>query len=304
MKRFLTRNGFKMATVTLFTGTGLSLLPELLCPDKFKHVYELHVVDQASNRVPLPLPASLVDVVRKELIKTYPDKSDKIESFYSCNHDSVPTAGSIRNKKGGILGLPFNFKYTSDSQIQELLDVLKAGEIEFSSDHLALNFARTMILSDAAKRFAISRAIHQLSYDVFKWKLAALTTGCFSGAFLWIMCQVTMDLAKSAVVARSVAVASVVVAFANFVLIRALIMNHIDRKADQKCADMGPDYVAGGHEYYDKIITRNKVARLLGCKLFNEFGNETAVFTLKTRTVNRYDEFNSYCKSLSKTSPE
>lgn len=292
-----------MATLTIFAGTGLSLLPELLYPEKYKIVYQLHVLDQTSNRVPLPLSQTLVKTVQQELSKTYPDKPpNRIDPFYYHGIEKLPLAGSLNSSRGAILGLPFYFKYSDDSQLNDLIAVLKEGGFEFPTDHLATSFSRTMLLSDAAKRFAISRAIHQLSYDTFKCKLAAFSLGGVSGAFLWFMCQWSMDLKKSATWARAVSVISVLVAVANYVLIRGLIFNYIEKKADQKCANMGPDYVAGGYELYEKTITRNKVARLLNSELaglYNYFGNETTLFTLKTRTVNRFDEFDAYCKTLS-----
>lgn len=303
-----------MATATLFTGTGLSLLPELLYPEKYKEFYGFYVYDDTYNKVPFPPPPQLVVMVRQELSKILPDvSSDKVDPFIITGLDRqrkedgytlhnvlsyIPVWGSLKSNKGSVMGIPFFFQYSVDSELDELTHVMKEGGFEFPSDHLAMAFSRTMLLSDAAKRFAISRALRRLSYDSFKWKLASFSAGCVSGAVLWLLSNLSMDLAKSAAWARSVSVICVLVAIANYVLIRSLFFNHIERKSERKCADMGPDYVAGGYEFYEKTISRNKVARLLkgGAYRYNPYGNEIKFWD--SGTVNRFNEFDAYCKTL------
>ena len=85
---------------------------------------------------------------------------------------------------------------------------------------------------------------------------------------------------------------------ANFLLIRGLMIYHVERNADRKCVEYGPDYIRGGKEFYEKSILTNKVLRRLkGYEdEYNAYGNETTWFRLEMRTVNRLDHFEDCCR--------
>ena len=311
---FWRKYGRKIATGTIFTGLGLSCLPEKLCPEKIKLWQEFHVVDLALQaRVPFPLTARLDEMVRQETRKCAPEKLNSVvavDPFFSVSLGRVSGTGYLGNARGFVVGIPINFKYCSDDaenrsgQLQELVRVLKAAGMSFASDSLAESLATTLLLSEDAQRYAISRTLHELSYDMFKWKLTALSLGGASGALLWFATSVSINLMKSPAVARGVGVSCVTVALANFLLILGLVVNHVERNADRKCVEMGPSYVRGGAEFYQRAILTNKMLRRIDKNMLDRYtvhGNETAWFTFKMRTLDRIDHFEACRKTLTGT---
>lgn len=311
MKQFFRQYGLKLATATIFTGTGLSFLPEKFCPEKIKLLQEFHVVDsKLQTRVPFPLTARLEEMVRQETLKCAPDKPGAVagaDPFFSTSVGRVSGTGYLGNARGFAVGVPINFKYSSDdaetrdAQLHEMVRVLKAAGLAFPSESLAESLATTLLLSEDAQRYAISRTLHELSYDMFKWKLTALTLGATSGVLLWFAASASMDLKKSRAVASGVGVTCVTVALANFLIILGLMVYHVERNADRRCVEMGRNYIRGGDEFYQRAILMNKMLRRMDSNMehrYTVYGNETAWFTFKMRTLNRWDHFEKCRKTL------
>jgi len=318
MKKFFQNYGYKLATGSLFTGVGLSFLPEKLCPEIYQLIDGFYVAAEGDlqAKIPLPVPQHLQQLVGEEVQKcqsgiAHGDFAGKWTPYFTRSIFSPCGRGSI--KTGAVIGLPFNYKFHLDAEdvpveggtpstsARSLERLMTAFGFQFQSYAVADALTKTLLLSDDAKRYAVARALHELTYDSFQWKSAALCCGAASGAFLWQMASWSMDLKKSRAVSRGVGFISVGVALMNFVILRGLVINHAEKQADRKCVSMGQNYVKGGFEFYEKSVARNKMLHAMDVEDFNAYGNETTLYTMKMRTVNRYDHFKDCCREMTET---
>ena len=311
------RHGIKLAATAIFSGIGVSFLPERLHPALIKQWNGFYVFDeQLHAKVPAPVPPRLADLLREEARKIAPEKDYvmPMDPYIALNLTQVlefdldllvvTGYGCLSSGKGAAVGIPFPFVYADEEveieeQRRNLRRFLETG-MKFPSEALADSFASALLLSENARRYAISRTLREISYDHFRWKSGALLCGAVSGAALWFIATVTNEaFARNTGAARSLGVFCLAIALIIFVSLRALTVDYVQRNADESCVKMGRDYIDGGREFYEKMILANKLMARIDenyRRKINVYGNETTWFTLNIRTVHRFDHFLECCR--------
>ncbi|NWS70787.1 TM177 protein, partial [Crotophaga sulcirostris] len=181
--------------------------------------------------------------------------------------------------EGALVGIPPNFDCTAEDKkgIVNHVVVINGKEVDWESNEgVALKEALTFSLE--AQKFAIAREV------VYLWNgsplaSAVVAPGCLAGTFLFGRgIKLLLGLSSGPVILRSLCNLVTATGGLMFYFISSDAMTyHLDCKADRKAATVSKDYARGGVEFYDKILSRNKILRGLmgkqGPKMYAPSGN-------------------------------
>uniref|UniRef100_A0A7M4DXE9 Transmembrane protein 177 n=1 Tax=Crocodylus porosus TaxID=8502 RepID=A0A7M4DXE9_CROPO len=189
---------------------------------------------------------------------------------------------------GSLVGIPATFSAAEDRQgIVNHIVVINDKEVDWESkEGHALKDALTFSLE--AQKFAISREVVYLQTNSPIIKAAVAPT-CLAGTFISaVAIKQHLDLYSSPLALRII--------FNLFIATIGLLCYHfasdsvsrsLDYRADRKAAAISKDYARGGVEFYDKVLSRNRIIRALmgkqGQRVYAPSGNlfPRNVFRLK-----------------------
>jgi len=128
----------------------------------------------------------------------------------------------------------------------------------------AKSFCSSMILSDNAKKFAIAREVNRTIAQPF------LIQGVISFSFTLLTYNISrivnqrLGLFKRPPLIRGIMYVSLLPSMIlSYFVIKDAYSCFIDKQLDKKAAQINSDYAAGGVEYYDKMMQRNRALREL-----------------------------------------
>ncbi|XP_075233354.1 transmembrane protein 177 [Lycorma delicatula] len=192
--------------------------------------------------------------------------------------------GTTSTTSGCFIGIPVNFNYKSEKDIDKLSIQVGNKSVPWDSKD-GIELANSLILSDAAKRFGIA---YELSLvDTFKFYLH-----CFSGPVIVIICGGVNNYFCNifGLPYRPFPVKGVfyglLIAFGIgfYYLSKDLITTYYEMQALKNVSKVGEEYITGGLEFYDKLLARNKALRNLlpdGSSEFNTDGDSIYLFRKK-----------------------
>ncbi|NXG00678.1 TM177 protein, partial [Sakesphorus luctuosus] len=259
-----------VSCVGLF-GTNLSyhVFPE----QTFKLLHECW-----SKGQPAELSERLCGVFQDVLRDTDVKSTDSYRAFAASGFHPV-SAGIPWLPAGSLVGIPPNFDSTAEDKkgIVNHVVVINGKEVDWESNEgVALKEALTFSLQ--AQKFAIAREVVYLQ-NGSPLASAVVAPTCLAGTFL---CgrgmKILLGLSHGPVILRGLCN---VVAAAGGLLFYCVacdaMTHHLDCKADRKAAMVSKDYARGGVEFYDKILSRNRILRGLmgkqGMKMYAPSGN-------------------------------
>lgn len=207
------------------------------------------------------------------------DMEARLELFVAYGQDLIHK-GSLNTRKGGIVGIPGNFKYLSTDDVERNKVVLNNQSVDWNSQ-AGEKLAEAMVLSDDAKKFAIAREIFAVK-SYYHAVDAFLASSCFLGSYCfgYVMNRKLGLREKLPMVIRG----GFYTAFACFGALTYVVLRDAyncmqDRKLDQKAGRLMPALGQGGVEYYTKLLQRNIALRELlgssGPSLYTAYGNVT-----------------------------
>ena len=180
---------------------------------------------------------------------------------------------------GSLVGIPPNFDSTAEDKrgIVNHVVVINGKEVDWKSNEgVALQEALTFSLK--AQKFAIAREVVYLQSGS-PVASAVVAPACLAGTFL---CgrgiKLLLGLSPGPVILRSLcnlitAVGGLMCYYVSY----DAVTYHLDCKADRKAATVSKDYARGGVEFYDKILSHNRILRGLmgkqGTKTYAPSGN-------------------------------
>ncbi|CAK9814567.1 Transmembrane protein 177 [Anthophora plagiata] len=153
--------------------------------------------------------------------------------------------------------------------------------------------------SKNAQKFALAQQVLIVNeFDMF-YRAGAMMLNSFLGISAYETIHSIFKLDKQRKINRFVYM--IIVAFGAtlcWLLTKDAIRNHRELQVNEKLVKLGPKYIQGGAEYYEKLSERNKALRILlgkkGKRLFTPNGNESSLFRQKRLPIShQIDYFNS-----------
>ncbi|GFQ81834.1 transmembrane protein 177 [Trichonephila clavata] len=291
---FSTKSG-KIFTRTCVTVTGLSIFGVQIAfhgpmQENFKEMFQVYEADKVK-----PLSSKVRSLV-KDVLKDCSlkkEEKEKLRFFNVIGHDLFHTGG-INSPWGGMIGIPYMFEDAKEINFGKLkleghdaIDWIVEGQ----------DLIEALTLSDNAKKFGLMREIYSCNiWDIMD--NAFISTGCFlfPGAFVMKLNKKNHTIEKLPLKIR---VAFYILFYAvSYVFYRCLKdpLKHLSaKKYDKQAAVTGPDYLAGGIEFYQKILQRNKILRELlgtrGERMYDKEGNENYLLLLPMLPIRKRLEF-------------
>ncbi|XP_030341859.1 transmembrane protein 177 isoform X2 [Strigops habroptila] len=204
--------------------------------------------------------------------------ADSYQAFAASGFHPV-SAGIPWFPAGSFVGIPPNFDSTAEDKkgIVNHVVVISGKEVDWESNEgVALKEALTFSLE--AQKFALAREVMYLQ-NGSPLASAAVAPTCLAGTFF---CgrgiKLLLGLSSGPVLLRGICnlVTAAVGLMCYYVSYDAMTY-HLDCKADRKAATVSKEYARGGVEFYDKILSRNRIFRGLmgkqGMKIYAPSGN-------------------------------
>ncbi|XP_025059096.1 transmembrane protein 177 isoform X2 [Alligator sinensis] len=188
------------------------------------------------------------------------------------------SAGISWLPSGSLVGIPANFSTAEDRQgIIDHVVMINDKEVDWESkEGHALKDALTFSLE--AQKFAISREVMYLQSNspIIKAAVAPIfLAGTFISA---VAIKQHLGLYSSPLALR--VVFNLIFAMIGFFCYHCAsdsVSRSLDYRADRKAAAISKDYARGGVEFYDKILSRNRILRALmgkqGQRMYAPSGN-------------------------------
>ncbi|NWI89185.1 TM177 protein, partial [Pitta sordida] len=231
-----------------------------------------------SEGQPAELSGRLCGVFQDVLQDTDVKSTDSYRAFAASGFQPVG-AGIPWLPAGSLVGIPPNFESTAEDKtgIVNHVVVINGKKVDWeSSEGVALKEALTFSLK--AQKFAIAREVMYLQSGG-PLASAVVAPACLAGTFLCgRVIKLFLGLSYGPVILRGICN---IVAAAGGLLCYCVssdaVTYHLDCKADRKAALVSTDYARGGVEFYDKILSRNRILRGLmgkqGTKMYAPSGN-------------------------------
>uniref|UniRef100_A0A8C5X502 Transmembrane protein 177 n=1 Tax=Malurus cyaneus samueli TaxID=2593467 RepID=A0A8C5X502_9PASS len=231
-----------------------------------------------SEGQPAHLSEKLCGVFQDVLQDTGVKSPDSYRAFAASGFHPV-SAGIPWLPAGSLVGIPPNFDSTAENKkgIVNHIVVINGKEVDWESNEgVALKEALTFSLE--AQKFAIAREVVYLQ-NSSPLASAVVAPTCLAGTFL---CGRALNLllgfSRGPVILRGLCnLVSAMGGLFCYCVSSDAVTYHLDCRADRKAAMLSKDYARGGLEFYDKILSRNRIFRGLmgkqGIKVYAPSGN-------------------------------
>lgn len=255
--------------------SALVMYPQFWGLNRYKHMLqmyrdgELEPVDDDSKK----LTQKVFDTVLWD-----PLSEANVQLFTVYGQDIVHR-GSTFSRYGGIVGIPVHFRYRTKDDVETDKIILNNKTIDWTSE-AGQQLLESLVLSENARQFAIARELFYLRSHHIQIRPLMIGMSMFTAYWMGAAANMTFNLShRLPVVSRGI----VYTFFASIgATLYCLASDNYswfrDRKADQKAAELGPGYAAGGLEFYSRLLLRNMALRKLmgpeGGKRYTAYGND------------------------------
>ncbi|XP_044129118.1 transmembrane protein 177 isoform X1 [Bufo gargarizans] len=164
---------------------------------------------------------------------------------------------------GCLIGIPANYNGTMEdgAGVTDRLLVINGEEVDWASE-LGRRLRDSLTFSVNAQKFSLAReAIHaQTSGPILQASVAplCLTSVCVSSVAL----KQLLGLYSGPILLRGVFNAlAILLGFTGYFLCSDAVSQWLDYRSDRRAAAVSKAYARGGLEFYEKILTRNRLLR-------------------------------------------
>lgn len=268
------------------------------CIDNFQQIVQAYRQGQ-----PRPLSSKvnqLLEEVLQECILKEEEKK-KLKFFYVIGHDLFH-AGGTNSPWGAIVGIPFSFENIEDINFGEL-KIAGKESVDWIID--GQDLIKALTISDSAKKFALMREVYSCNFSLI------LQNATINSVFILMMARFiqVMNVRMKAFERFSLKKRStyyILFYCVGYLMYRCMKdpLKHLsDKEADRLAAEIGPDYLNGGIEYYKKTLLKHKALRDLSDSqfknAFDEQGNENYfIFAPKLPISKRLDNLREMRKNI------
>ncbi|KAJ7345913.1 hypothetical protein JRQ81_001863 [Phrynocephalus forsythii] len=190
---------------------------------------------------------------------------------------------------GCVVGIPASFSYTgSDEQrVQKHSIVIEGKKVPWESEE-GEALKRALTLSLEAQKFAVAREVMYLESGGPLIR-AAVAPVCLAGTYITGVAikQLLGIYSKRAFFRGFYNISVAAVGLVVYCLLFDSVSQAVEYSADRKAATISTDYARGGVEFYDKILSQNKIRRTLmgekGKKIYSPSGNVMPKYGIRTK---------------------
>lgn len=217
-----------------------------------------------SRGEPAPLPEELEHVFRQVLGDSAVTSPGNYTAFAAYGFHPVG-AGIPWLPSGAQVGIPSNFKSTRDdlSGITNRTILVNGKEVDWDSE-TGSRLKDALVLSGDAQKFALAREVARLECagPVLH---AAVAPTCLAGAWIYSVAvkQIFGLFARSVLLRAAVNVLALGLGAVSYFLGADAVNQWLELHSDWRAAGLSRDYAKGGVEFYEKILERNKILRVL-----------------------------------------
>ncbi|CAK9828301.1 Transmembrane protein 177 [Anthophora retusa] len=289
-----------LKTIVITAATATQILPHTFFLDKYRKFRARYGLDDRE----VPIREDIKRRCKEVLDDVNLSESDRQRiQFFSAHDIDVFHAGTTLTKYGAIIGIPANFQYQDINDINEESITHQNVLIDWNTN-AGKQFQRSLILSENAQKFALAqRVLIVREPDVMYQYVSAMVDTCL-GVTVYDVIYKVFKLDKQRKINRFFYM--IIIAFGTtfcWLLTKDGIQNHRELKVNEELAKLGPQYIQGGAEYYEKLSERNKALRILlgntGKNLFTHNGNESSLFRQKRLPISQQiDYFNSKLQDI------
>ncbi|KOC60212.1 Transmembrane protein 177 [Habropoda laboriosa] len=279
----------------LVAATASQILPHSFFLDKYRKIRARYGFDDLE----IPLRDNIKRRCQEVLDDINLSEKDRERIQFFNNHDiNVFHAGTIRTKYGAIIGIPVNFQYEDADSISEQTLSIQDVQIDWNTS-AAKQFRRSLILSENAQKFALAQQVLTVKEPDVLYNTAFATIDAALGVTFYDIIYSVFKLDKQRQMNRFVYMIIVAVGCTFcWLLVKDELNNYRELQVNNELSQLGPKYIQGGIEYYQKLLDRNKALRVLlgekGRRLFTVTGNESVFIRQKRLPLcQQIDYFNS-----------
>lgn len=269
----LERHRTGVLTVSCVGLFGANLTFHIFPKETFKPVYQAWTKGHPSE-----LSEKLQHLFHDVLSDVRVTSANHYQAFLAFSFQPV-SAGVPWLPAGCVVGIPATFSgATSDEcSIVNHVVMIEGKEVDWSStEGVALKNA--LSLSPAAQKFAIAKEIMYLQSNS-PLICATVAPVCLGGTYIsGVAIKQLLGLYSGPLVLRSLYnIAVMVIGFVGYCLSYDTVSRTVDYRADRYTAAFSIDLAKGGLEFYNKILSQNKILRALmgkqGEKIYAPNGN-------------------------------
>ncbi|KYN39041.1 hypothetical protein ALC56_06467 [Trachymyrmex septentrionalis] len=251
----------------------------------------------------VPLSSKVQQIIQKVMsdLKLSDDVKNAIKPVSVFGFDLLH-AGTLNAKYGAILGIPINFTSTVE-QLHKNLQI-KQEPVDWQRED-AKAFLKAVTFSEDAQKFAIAREILRIQAEepCFNSLSLALIIGTLWTLYNVIPIRYRLYNKKTVIIIRTF--------YTTFILFGAIFWfgvkdyrsYQLDKENDEALCRLGTEYIKGGQEFYEKMLSRNRALRTLlgtdGKSTYTIHGNEEYFLRMKHIPISyRKDFFDSNLRNL------
>lgn len=186
-------------------------------------------------------------------------------------------AGLGFSKYGAIIGIPINYTFVDKFSID-------TSELRLGRDQESLNIyhpaaddlLNSLVFSENAKKFSIAREILMSQKEIPLYRSIETPLVITGFSVITEMARLTFQLpSKPAILTVFLYGISGLMGYSVWFQVRDIMYTYYEKSVDKELSKLGPDYVEGGKEFYEKQLKKNVALRsLLGEQGKNEFNRD------------------------------
>ncbi|XP_076242998.1 transmembrane protein 177 [Calliopsis andreniformis] len=280
---------------TALVAVGITQLPHTYFLETIRQIKAKYRYDETEEPVRKKLQQTFEDVLNDLPLKE--EQKNDIRLFHVYGYD-LYHAGILNSKFGAVVGVPITFVYDSVESMNKNDIFMYNVPVDWNRS-AENDFLKSLVLSENAQKYAIAREILKIKEDKqffvgFKVLLHVLIVSIVYNIF-----YEKLNLAsKNKLVRYTITSLTVVGGIASWIGLQDAVSYNSDIKIDKTLCALGKDYIEGGKEFYEKLLSRNIALRTIlgdeGKKLFTVNGNENYILRQRNAPVfykkNFFDE--------------
>ncbi|CAG2179498.1 unnamed protein product [Oppiella nova] len=212
--------------------------------------------------------------------------------FFLCSGTQVFSVGDLNTRSGAIVGLPHNFSYNTvdDIKLSEIsIYGVNAEQLEPDSESAeALNqLIQSLVLSENAKKFAITRELHLCNNDrVINGMLTTIFTS-FLGIGVAQQIILSTRIRRRHFQSLGLRLVFLGIGVFLYLVVREMCYYSWMSSADKAAIAQGEAYYDGAVEYYNKLLQREQALKQLraGNKIRDQTITELALSLMDIKGV-------------------
>ncbi|OXU18508.1 hypothetical protein TSAR_000578 [Trichomalopsis sarcophagae] len=292
------------AAVTATVAASLiELLPHTFFLEKFKNIVRIYRLGEE-----IPLQHEVEDLFKEVLddLKIKDTIRKKLTAFPIVGFN-LYHAGMADSQYGAIIGIPINYLYKDKFSI-DTSDIRMGRDREpINMYHPAAeNLLESLVLSKNAQKFGIAREVLMAHKDLPLFRSIQSPFMVASSILIADFFRVKYNIMRKSLVCM-VYGTSALIGYAIWFQTRDILTTYTEKEVDKELSKLGPEYIQGGKEFYDKILKRNVATRILlgteGSRQFNRDGDEIFFIRHKRTPITHRKRFFSELKLEGEKAP-